>query len=86
MSAVDDVSDDNSQGIIPRLNEQPEIIKIVLIDAAQWEWDWAPEKYDPRLGFDIVTYSEHHFYTEGLRRELRRRRSSSARLSSLAPK
>jgi alkanesulfonate monooxygenase SsuD/methylene tetrahydromethanopterin reductase-like flavin-dependent oxidoreductase (luciferase family) len=48
VSVVDDVSDGKSPVSIPRLSEQPEIIKFARIDAAQWEWDWAPEKYDPR--------------------------------------
>jgi alkanesulfonate monooxygenase SsuD/methylene tetrahydromethanopterin reductase-like flavin-dependent oxidoreductase (luciferase family) len=47
MSAVDPVSDNRAPGRIPRLTEEPEIIKFVRVDAAQWEWDWAPEKYDP---------------------------------------
>jgi alkanesulfonate monooxygenase SsuD/methylene tetrahydromethanopterin reductase-like flavin-dependent oxidoreductase (luciferase family) len=47
MSAVERVSDNNLPGEIPRLSEEPEIVKFVRIDAAQWEWDWAPEKYDP---------------------------------------
>src|ERR1700674_5212050 len=47
MSAVHPVSDNNAPDRIPRLTEEPEIIKFVRVDAAQWEWDWAPEKYDP---------------------------------------
>ena len=48
MSAIDGVPDSKLSAQVPRLSEQPEIIKFVRIDAAQWEWDWAPEKYDPR--------------------------------------
>jgi alkanesulfonate monooxygenase SsuD/methylene tetrahydromethanopterin reductase-like flavin-dependent oxidoreductase (luciferase family) len=48
MAAVDRVSDNSLPRRTPRLTEEPEIIKFVRIDAAQWEWDWAPEKYDPR--------------------------------------
>jgi alkanesulfonate monooxygenase SsuD/methylene tetrahydromethanopterin reductase-like flavin-dependent oxidoreductase (luciferase family) len=48
MSAIDHVSEGNLDAKSPRLTEEPEIIKFVRIDAAQWEWDWAPERYDPR--------------------------------------
>ncbi len=45
---VEPASGENLSATIPRLNEQPEIVKFVRIDAAQWEGDWAPDKYDPR--------------------------------------
>lgn len=38
---------------VPRLSEEPEIIKFVRIDAAQWEADWAPEKYDPEVAKEL---------------------------------
>ena len=47
MSTAGLVSNNNLPGRIPRLSEEPEIVKFARIDAAQWEWDWAPEKYDP---------------------------------------
>jgi alkanesulfonate monooxygenase SsuD/methylene tetrahydromethanopterin reductase-like flavin-dependent oxidoreductase (luciferase family) len=47
MSTLDRPSDSDPTARVPRLNEEPEIVKFVRIDAAQWEGDWAPEKYDP---------------------------------------
>lgn len=47
MSRVDDSSAINGLGRVPKLTEEPEIIKFVRIDAAQWEGEWAPAKYDP---------------------------------------
>ncbi|HUY19314.1 MAG TPA: LLM class flavin-dependent oxidoreductase [Candidatus Binataceae bacterium] len=47
MAAVNRVSNTSLSDRIPRLTEEPEIVKFVRIDAAQWEWDWAPEAYDP---------------------------------------
>jgi alkanesulfonate monooxygenase SsuD/methylene tetrahydromethanopterin reductase-like flavin-dependent oxidoreductase (luciferase family) len=46
VSATDNVIA-NVPDRVPRLSEQPEIIKFVRIDAAQWEGEWAPEKYNP---------------------------------------
>jgi alkanesulfonate monooxygenase SsuD/methylene tetrahydromethanopterin reductase-like flavin-dependent oxidoreductase (luciferase family) len=48
MAAADRVPDKSPPRMIPRLSEEPEIVKFVRIDAAQWEGDWAPDKYDPR--------------------------------------
>lgn len=36
-------------GRVPRLDEQPEIVKFLQCDSLQYEGDWAPEKYDPEL-------------------------------------
>lgn len=47
MSASTLPSNNGSPGRVPRLSDEPEIIKFARIDAAQWEWEWAPEKYDP---------------------------------------
>jgi len=47
MAAVDRVSNKSLSRMISRLSEEPEIVKFVRIDAAQWEGDWAPDKYDP---------------------------------------
>lgn len=57
MSAVNLVLDNSLPGRIPRLTEEPEIIKFVRIDAAQWESDWAPERYDP--GKTKVLFDSH---------------------------
>ena len=46
-SSLDHSAAINQSGKVPRLTDEPEIIKFVRIDAAQWEGDWAPEKYDP---------------------------------------
>lgn len=34
---------------VPRLHEEPEILKFVQCDAVQYEGDWDPAKYDPDL-------------------------------------
>src|SRR5579883_1667625 len=47
MSVVDRNSSAPRSGAVPRLSEEPEIVKFVRIDAAQWEGDWDPEAYDP---------------------------------------
>ena len=33
--------------IVPRWDEEPEIIKFIRCDAVQYEGDWSPEAYDP---------------------------------------
>jgi alkanesulfonate monooxygenase SsuD/methylene tetrahydromethanopterin reductase-like flavin-dependent oxidoreductase (luciferase family) len=33
----------------PRLDEEPEIVKFIRVDAVQYEGEWQPEDYDPEL-------------------------------------
>lgn len=38
---------DAASSRVPRLDEEPEIVKFIRCDAVQYEGDWAPESYDP---------------------------------------
>lgn len=51
------MSTDSDSDRVPRLHEEPEIIKFVRLDAVQYEGDWAPEKYDADLARDIFENS-----------------------------
>jgi len=54
MSAFERVVPDHQAPVrVPRLSEEPEIVKFVRIDAAQWEADWAPAKYDPVVAKEL---------------------------------
>ncbi|NMH94350.1 LLM class flavin-dependent oxidoreductase [Pseudonocardia bannensis] len=48
---------ENSSARVPRLDEEPEIIKFLRCDALQYEGDWAPEKYDADLAREILESS-----------------------------
>ena len=37
------------QARVPRLDEEPELVKFCRVEPAQYEGDWAPDKFDPRI-------------------------------------
>lgn len=57
MTATEIASTEETTARVPRLDEEPEVVKFARVDSVQYEGDWEPAKYDPESAKAVMDAS-----------------------------